>query len=143
VWQGTETSTLYRQGYLSRTPGCTVRVRRAGAKAFLTVKGPRPGIARSEFEYEIPVIDAEELLGLCANPLIEKHRHLVEHDGHTWEVDEFLGANAGLLVAEIELDAPDEPFSFPPWAGEEVTLDARYLNANLVDHPFSEWGGRS
>jgi CYTH domain-containing protein len=139
-WPGTSNPTAFRQGYLSRTRGCTVRVRRAGDRAFLTVKGPRAGLVRSEYEYEIPVADADEMLGLCAPPLIDKHRHLVDHDGHTWEVDEFHGANAGLLVAEIELDGPDEAFTCPSWVGQEVTDDPRYLNANLVEHPFSEWG---
>jgi adenylate cyclase len=143
LWPGTATGTLYRQGYLARTRGVTARVRRAGDRAFLTIKGARVGLGRPEYEYEIPVQDAEELFGLCAPPLVEKHRHLVEHDGHTWEVDEFLGANTGLLVAEIELDRPDESFSRPAWVGEEVTDDPRYLNANLVDHPFSAWGSGS
>ncbi len=140
LWPGTATPTLYRQGYLARTPECTVRVRRAGARAFLTVKGKRTGIVRAEYEYEIPAKDADEMLGLSALLPIEKHRHLFEHEGHTWEVDEFHGANAGLLVAEIELSRPDEAFSRPVWVGEEVTDDPRYLNANLVDYPFSKWG---
>ncbi len=140
LWPGTAAPTFYRQGYLARTPECTVRVRRAGTRAFLTVKGKRTGIVRAEYEYEIPVTDADAMLGLCTLPPIEKHRHRVEHEGHTWEVDDFLGANAGLLVAEIELGRPDETFSRPAWVGEEVTFDPRYLNANLVDHPFSEWG---
>jgi adenylate cyclase len=130
----------YQQGYLSRERGRTVRVRRAGAHAFLTIKGESVGLARPEFEYEIPLADAEPLLGLCESPLIDKYRSVVPHEGHTWEVDEFLGANAGLLVAEIELSRADEPFARPAWVGDEVTDDRRYLNASLVAHPFSEWG---
>ena len=143
LWPGSsviKAVTFFRQGYLSRERGRTVRVRRAGDRAFLTIKGESVGLARPEFEYEIPVGDAETLLGMCMLPLIEKHRHLVDHEGHTWEVDEFLRANAGLLVAEIELDRPDEVFARPAWVGEEVTDDRRYLNANLVEDPFSEWG---
>jgi adenylate cyclase len=140
IWPRTSTATLFRQGYLSREHGRTVRVRRAGERAFLTIKGESRGLVRPEFEYEIPTPDADELLLLCIQPLIEKHRHLVEHQGHTWEVDDFMGANAGLLVAEIELGRADEGFARPPWVGEEVTDDRRYLNSNLVEHPFCEWG---
>jgi adenylate cyclase len=139
AWPSTTTATLFRQGYLSRDRGRTVRVRRAGDQAFLTIKGESVGLARPEFEYEIPVADSDELLALCIQPLIEKWRHLVEHEGHTWEVDEFLGANAGLWVAEIELTRADEPFARPPWVGDDVTDDRRYLNSNLVEHPFSAW----
>ncbi len=142
LWPGSNRSTLFQQGYLSREPGRTVRVRRAGEKAFLTIKGASVALARPEFEYEIPVTDVEELLRLCVQPVIEKRRYLYEHEGHTWEVDEFSGANAGLLVAEIELGRADEPFARPLWLGEEVTDDPRYLNANLVDHPFSSWNHR-
>jgi len=140
LWPGTPAPTLFRQGYLARGTAATARVRRAGDRGFLTIKGRPTGLVRPEFEYEIPAQDADELLTLCHGPLIEKRRHLVEHEGHTWEVDDFLGANAGLLVAEIELDSPDEAFARPPWVGDEVTDDLRYLNSNLVEHPFSEWG---
>jgi adenylate cyclase len=117
-----------------------VRVRRAGDHAFLTIKGESVALVRPEFEYEIPVADAEPLLAMCERPLIDKHRHVVFHEGHTWEVDEFLGANAGLLVAEIELERAEEEFARPAWVGDEVTDDRRYLNANLVEHPFTQWG---
>jgi CYTH domain-containing protein len=139
LWQPTDGGTPFRQGYLSRERGLTVRVRRAGERGYITIKGPPSGLARPEFEYEIPSKDADELLGMCPGPLIDKRRHLLEHQGHTWEVDEFLGDNAGLLVAEIELDRADETFARPAWAGEEVTHDPRYLNANLVEHPFCKW----
>ena len=145
LWPGTSTiekSTPYQQGYLSREPGRTVRVRRAGDQAFLTIKGASVGLVRPEFEYAIPLGDAAPLLALSVGPVIEKVRHLVDVEGHTWEVDEFEGANAGLVVAEIELDDPDESFARPPWAGDEVTDDPRYLNSNLGLHPFSEWKPR-
>jgi adenylate cyclase len=141
LWAPDSAGTLYRQGYLSREHGRTVRVRRAGERAFLTIKGASHGIVRAEFEYEVPLADADELLALCHQPLIEKRRYLAPYRGHTWEVDEFLGANAGLWVAEIELDEPNAAFASPPWIGLEVTDDARYLNSNLVDHPFSQWVG--
>jgi adenylate cyclase len=130
AWPGSSVvtkSTRFKQGYLSRERGRTVRVRRAGERAFLTIKG------------EIPLADAAPLLAMCTGSLIDKERHLVEHEGHTWEVDEFLGANAGLWVAEIELAKADEAFARPAWVGDEVTDDRRYLNSNLVEHPYSEW----
>jgi len=127
------------QGYLNRDKARTVRVRIAAESAWLTVKGASQGAVRSEFEYAIPLADARQLLALCDGPLIEKQRHLVAHAGHTWEVDEFLGANAGLVVAEIELSDEGEAFEVPEWAGAEVTDDARYFNSNLAAHPFRQW----
>jgi adenylate cyclase len=118
-------------------------VRQADQRAFLTIKGEAKGLAkltRAEFEYEIPLEDAEALFGMCPEPLLEKRRHLFEYEGHTWEVDEFLGANAGLWVAEIELTDAGESFALPPWVGQEVTHDRRYMNSNLVVAPFSTWG---
>jgi len=129
----------YRQGYLSTDPDRTVRIRRAGPHAYVTVKGRTHGATRAEFEYEIPVDDAEAMLELCLPPLIEKTRHRIEHAGRVWEVDVFDGANAGLVVAEIELPSEDADLELPAWVGAEVTDDRRYLNANLVAHPFSEW----
>jgi adenylate cyclase len=143
LWPGASvitSSTPFQQGYLSRERGRTVRIRRAGDHAYLTIKGESVALVRPEFEYEIPVTDAGPLLAMCAGPIIEKVRHLVEHEGHTWEVDEFSGANAGLLVAEIELTRADDGFARPAWVGDEVTDDRRYLNSNLVEHPFAEWG---
>jgi adenylate cyclase len=131
--------TLYRQGYLNRDKARTVRVRVAGEQAFLTIKGVTTGATRAEFEYPIPVADAEQLLALCDGPLIEKVRHIVQVDGTCWEVDEFLGDNAGLVVAEVELQAEDQPFARPPWLGAEVTHDARYYNSNLATHPYRHW----
>lgn len=133
-----------RQGYLHTDPGRAVRVRTVGGKAFLTIKGSPVGLARPEFEYEIPVHDAEVILDqLCLRPLIEKTRHRVAFQGHTWEVDEFAGANSGLVLAEIELADEDEAFSRPEWLGEEVTHDPRYYNAALVAHSYGSWPERT
>jgi CYTH domain-containing protein len=106
-------------------------VRIAGPRAFLTIKGKTEGATRAEFEYEIPVADAHALLALCEPGLIDKTRYTVDHDGHTWEIDAFHGHHQGLLLAEIELDAEDEPFTRPPWLGQEVTHNPRYYNATL------------
>ncbi len=130
----------YRQGYLSLEPGRSVRIRQAGDKAFITIKGPSDGAGRDEFEYPIPFEDAGYLLKhLCVQPLIEKTRYIVEHSGWKWEVDTFEGENRGLIVAEIELPAADQQFDVPDWAGPEVTSDRRYYNARLVQHPYSTW----
>ena len=133
---------VLRQGYLSDDPVRVVRVRVAGDKAFLTIKGLTVGVERAEFEYEIPVDDANALLEtMCARPLIEKTRHRVDHDGHAWYVDVFAGENAGLMIAEIELPRPDTTFSLPDWADTEVSDDPRYFNSNLARHPYCAWGG--
>ncbi len=131
--------TVLRQGYLSTHPERTVRVRIEGDKATLSIKGITCGATRSEYEYDIPLEEADELLRLCEPPLIEKVRRRLDHDGLVWEVDEFLGDNLGLVVAEVELDHEDHPFTKPPWAGEEVTHDLRFYNANLVANPFTKW----
>ncbi|MDN2670856.1 MULTISPECIES: CYTH domain-containing protein [unclassified Janthinobacterium] len=140
AWRGLGQSVLLRQGYLSSARERVVRVRIEGEQAMLTIKGANVGATRGEWEYPIPLADAAELLdGLCEQPLIEKVRHRIEHAGMVWEVDEFLGANAGLVVAEIELASEDQPFEKPDWVGAEVSGDARYYNANLIRHPFSQW----
>ncbi len=129
-----------RQGYLCRDPERTVRVRVMGGKGFLTIKGKSAGAAREEHEYEIPLTEAEAILdSLTIRPLIEKRRYIIPHDGLIWEVDEFFGDNAGLVIAELELEREDQPFAKPGWAGEEVTRDPRYYNASLVDYPFKAW----
>ena len=131
---------LYRQGYVASSPGRTVRVRLAGDHAWLTLKGPVTGWARAEFEYEIPVADAAELLDtLCEKPLIEKTRYKIEVGEVTWEIDEFHGDNAGLVVAEVELASAGQAFESPPWLGQEVSHDSRYFNSRLAKHPFSTW----
>ncbi|AYM79683.1 inorganic triphosphatase [Janthinobacterium sp. HH103] len=140
AWRGLGQTVLLRQGYLSSARERVVRVRIEGEQAMLTIKGANVGATRGEWEYPIPLADAVELLdGLCEQPLIEKYRHRIEHAGMVWEVDEFLGVNAGLLVAEIELASEDQPFEKPEWIGAEVSGDARYYNANLIRHPFSQW----
>lgn len=131
--------TPYRQGYLSRDPDRTVRVRRAGERAFLTVKGRSTGPTRAEFEYEIPVEDADALLAICEANLIDKTRHVIADGDLTWEVDVFHGENDGLVVAELELDTADRPVEIPHWVGDEVTNDPRYFNASLVAHPYRSW----
>jgi adenylate cyclase len=128
-----------RQGYLLNEKGRNVRVRIGGEKAYLTVKGAADGIRRLEFEYEIPVEDAEAMLGLTDGRLIEKTRYFFEVGGKTWEVDIFEGQNAGLVVAEIELEGENEAFERPLWITEDVSDDSRYLNAQLLLHPYCEW----
>jgi len=138
AWRSAE-ATYYCQGYLNRDKSRTVRVRVAGDQAFITIKGVSVGASRKEFEYEIPVTDAEELLLLCEQPLIEKYRHKIAYEGFVWEVDEFLGENAGLVVAEIEVPSEDTVFAVPNWVGREVTDDSRYYNSALSQHPYSQW----
>ena len=130
----------YRQGYLSLVPAHTVRVRLVDNSATLTIKGETKGATRREFEYEIPPDEARQMLDeLCEKPIIEKKRHLVDYQGHTWEVDEFFAENDGLVLAELELESEGESFPRPPWLGEEVTDDPRYYNANLVEKPYNTW----
>jgi adenylate cyclase len=117
----------------------SVRVRIQGETAFLNLKSRELGHTRQEFDYPIPVADARALLALCVGGAIDKRRHYVEHAGHLWEVDEFLGDNAGLVVAEIELDHADEAFVKPAWIGKQVTDAARYYNLALASRPYSAW----
>lgn len=129
----------YLQGYLC-TEGVTVRARIVKDLAWLTIKGKGAGAVRPEFEYEIPLEDAQFILeNLCQKPLIEKHRYFIEDEGLVWEVDEFHGENEGLVVAELELESENIEIKKPQWVGEEVTYDRRYANANLVSHPFKNW----
>ena len=135
------TGVIYRQGYLNRDKARTVRVRVAGELAFITIKGLTNGMERMEFEYPIPITDANEMLEtLCVKPLIEKLRYKLKCDGHLWEVDEFIGDNEGLTVAEVELKSADEHVFIPDWVGQEVTGDLMYFNSNLVINPFKNWG---
>jgi CYTH domain-containing protein len=127
------------QGFLSRDPERIVRVRLRDGEAFLTIKGKGSGLARVEVEVAIPAEEARQLLPLCLPPLIEKTRHLVTWAGHLWEIDEFYGDNAGLVVAEVELAAEDEIFERPPWLGREVSEDFRYSNAALSERPWRDW----
>jgi len=138
-WRGLAPGVEYRQGYLSQRQGCTVRVRTAGERGFLTIKGAAQGIARPEYEYEVPFADAVEMFSLCEGHLVEKVRHRVDFGGWVWEVDDFRGLNAGLVVAEIELPSPEVSFALPTWVGAEVTADPRYANSKLSHTPFSQW----
>lgn len=141
-WRQDAPGVALRQGYLSTDPERTVRVRLAGERAWLTVKGPTVGCARAEFEWPIPATEAQQLLEtLCLRPLIEKVRQRIELAGRVWEVDEFRGANAGLVLAEVELPAEDATVTLPPWVGEEVTGDPRYANASLAARPYCSWCG--
>jgi adenylate cyclase len=138
-WTPRGPGTVYRQGYLSSQKERVVRVRLAGETGVLTIKGPTSGVTRAEFEYPIPLADATELLALCEQPLVEKTRHAEEHGGMTWEIDVFHGANAGLVIAEVELESETQSVEVPPWAVREVSDDPRYYNSNLIAHPFSTW----
>jgi adenylate cyclase len=140
TWRGRDGGKRYRQGYLSIAKERTVRVRTTGDKGFITIKGMSVGATRSEYEYEIPLADANEMLDrLCERPLIEKTRYRVSHEGLAWEIDEFEGENRGLIIAEVELKDETKSVTLPGWIGQEVTGDPRYFNANLVANPFSQW----
>jgi len=143
AWRGLVTQrTLYRQGYLTpivQAAKASVRVRVEGERGVLNIKSVRMGIQRHEYEYSIPLVEANEMLDTLCGLIIEKTRHLVPFGAHVWEIDEFHGDNAGLIVAEIELSAVDEAFARPAWLGGEVTEDARYYNVALVNKPFNTW----
>lgn len=133
-------SETMHQGYLAGSEQCSIRIRITGKVAHLNIKSATLGITRSEFEYEVPLSDADVMLNsLCGDRTLDKTRHYVHHAGHEWEIDEFHGANAGLVVAELELGAVDEAFATPPWLGEEVSDDPRYYNSRLVERPFGSW----
>ena len=141
LWrQQVVSETTIKQGYLCRQENATVRVRVAGDSAWINIKSATQGISRLEYEYPIPVADAEGLLERVAEqPFIDKTRYQVKQGGHLWDLDVFRGRNQGLVVAELELAAEDESFEVPPWAGEEVSDDPRYYNANLVKQPYCDW----
>ena len=136
---------VMRQGYLTsflpeHAPKSSIRVRIAGDKAYLNIKGATLGVTRVEYEYPIPLADANQMLdSLADGPLIEKTRYHVQHGAHTWEIDVFAGDNQGLVVAEVELAAEDERYERPAWLGDEVSDDPRYYNVCLVNHPFKDW----
>ena len=130
---------FYRQGYLLTDPNKTIRVRQTAEKGFLTIKGISKGATRAEFEYEIPVIEAEELLNQFAVSELSKIRFKILFENKLWEVDEFLSENEGLIVAEIELQSEDENFTIPDWIGREVTGEEQYYNSNLTLFPFKDW----
>jgi adenylate cyclase len=139
AWRGLSTGRHYRQGYLSTVKERTVRVRTVGDKGYITVKGITVGAKRAEYEYEVPVGDANEILELCELPLVEKTRYRIPYGGLVFELDEFEGDNRGLIVVEVELKSEDQTVKLPEWIGKEVTTDPRYFNANLVAHPYATW----
>ncbi len=132
-------SIAIKQGYLLTDPHKTIRIRTKGDAGYITIKGKAIGASRPEFEYEIPLNDAEELLKSFCTNLVEKVRHLAVYENKTWEVDEFSGLNEGLIVAEIELASEDEDYAIPEWVAENVTEDVRYANSNLSTKPFKRW----
>jgi adenylate cyclase len=139
-WRSLGERQRYCQGYLPTQEAVTVRVRIVGERAYLTLKGPTQGMSRSEFEYDIPVQDADILLKtLCQKPWIEKWRYRIPLGDLVWEVDEFLGENQGLIIAEVELTSEDQTLELPDWIGQEVTSDRRYYNSNLVKNPYQQW----
>jgi adenylate cyclase len=141
TWQQTPKplSTYFRQGYILSEANKTIRIRVTPDEAFITIKGGTKGISRLEYEYTIPAVDGEELLDNFGVSELVKRRYCVDVAGKVWEVDEFLGDNKGLLVAEIELDSEDEKFILPPWVTTEVTGDERYYNSNLSVMPYNKW----
>ncbi len=139
-WRKLAEGKFIRQGYLNTEKNRTVRVRSESNRGLITIKGKPEGLARPEFEYEIPYDDAVYLLKhLCHKPLIEKTRYLCSYQDQTWEIDEFHGENAGLIIAEIELTDESIDLQLPDWIGQEITGDPRYYNANLVGHPYNKW----
>lgn len=139
-WKGLAKGDTIRQGYLSTDQERVVRIRIMNREAFMTIKSSTDGLFRNEWEYPIPFADAEDMLDrLCLRPLIEKTRYRIPYEGMVWEVDEFFGENAGLVVAEIELASVDQVFARPGWVGEEVTTDPRYYNTNLMLNPYRTW----
>jgi len=135
-----DNGTFIKQAYIATADKTAVRLRLKGEAAYLTLKGANKGISRSEFEYPIPLEDAKAIMAeLCTGPAIEKTRYLIEHVGHTWEVDVFYGDNDGLVVAEIELSSEDEAFEKPDWVVEEVSGDPKYYNSSLLNNPFNQW----
>ena len=141
AWEAyADEGTQYSQGYLVGSKDASVRVRIQGERAYINIKSATIGITRQEYEYEIPLAEASEMLEtLCEKPLITKVRYLIKNDNHVWEIDVFSGENEGLVVAEIELKDKDEKFTRPDWLGEEVSDDKRYYNVCLVKHPYQDW----
>ena len=140
AWRSLAKGTTYRQGYLNSAKERTVRVRTTEDKAYLTIKGITVGATRAEYEYELPYDEGKAMLdSLAEKPLIEKRRYKIPAGDLTWEIDEFLGDNTGLIVAEVELKSEDQAFTRPVWLGDEVTSDPRYYNANLIKNPFTCW----
>ena len=139
-WRSAGRAVHFRQAYLATGPPVAVRVRVMEGQAYINIKKSTTDIMREEFEYPIPLRDGEKILeGLCVGSTIEKTRHYVEHEGFVWEIDEFEGVNAGLVVAEAEFEHEDQVIPLPPWIGKEVSSNPRHLNANLALKPYSQW----
>jgi len=138
AWKA-HSGSLIRQGYLNCDPRSIVRIRVSGDSAWICIKTPSTGVTRAEFEYPIPRGDADVLLALCEAPLVEKIRYRLQFAGRLWEIDEFQGANAGLVIAEVELERAEDPVALPAWIGAEITEDPRYFNSNLAAHPYHQW----
>lgn len=135
-----ENGNRIKQGYITTNKNAVVRVRIKNKKAYLTIKSSNTGVSRLEFEYEIPFDEANEMLDkLCEKPLIDKIRYIIKHDKHIWEIDIFYGDNEGLVVAEVEIEDENEVVTLPLWIKEEVTMDNRYFNSNLMNHPYKDW----
>lgn len=139
AWRYDAKASKIRQAVLAHEPQCIVRIRVRDDRAYVTIKGPRLGISRAEFEYEVPLQEGEALLAMAPHPVVEKTRYLVPFAGFVWEIDEFHGRNQGLIVAEIELPAEDTPFEIPHWLGEEVSQEERYSNSELAHQPYDTW----
>ena len=140
AWRKGVKGTFYRQGYLAASENCVVRVRIAGEKAYLTIKGRKTGLSCPEYEYPMPVADAADLLDqVCLRPFIEKIRYKLNFKGISWEIDEFKGENEGLVVAEVELADEQQTIEIPDWVDCEVSLDPKYWNMNLMKHPYCRW----
>ena len=138
-WKQPGEKVFIKQAFLSENPDRSVRVRISGKKAFLTIKGGQKGMTRDEFNYPVPLPDAEELMGLAVNSVVEKFRYRINYGNKVWEVDEFTGVNQGLILAEVELVSESEKIQLPDWAGKEVTGDQRYYNLYLAKFPFGSW----
>ncbi len=139
LWKSEAIGVHYKQAYLNEKGDNTIRVRIEGNQAKLTIKSKATNISRMEFEYDIPMEDAEKLFLIAKTPAVEKYRYKIEYAGNIWEVDEFLGENEGLVIAEIELKSENQPFQKPSWIGMEVSGDKRYTNANLARNPYKNW----
>lgn len=140
TWKKGASGIRYCQGYICRGGGATVRVRTCAGLGYLTIKKHGGEITHMEYEYEIPFAEAREMLAkICIQPLIDKERYRIVHEGFVWEVDEFMGENSGLVVAEIELEYPGQVFPLPGWIDREVSGDPKYYNASLVSYPYSRW----
>lgn len=137
-WKADKVHTIV-QGYLSKDKERIVRIRIYDSFAYITIKGITKGISRAEYEYEIPLQDGLELLKICIRPIIEKKRSIVEYKKKKWEIDEFAGDNSGLIIAEIELEDQEDKCELPPWIGKDVSDDARYYNASLIENPYNTW----